>query len=217
MKLKNKLRIIEILLILAILLTVISIQRTYAKYFEKIGTTYNTNIKKWVIRINNTNIHEKDTLNGLIQPVLVEDENMNNNETLVPGRIGYFDMTIDYTYVDLAFDYKFKIDQQNSNKLADFEIFGYSIVDGDEDNIIETKEIAGTINPETDINGNNKKSREIKVWFRWNDGEGSTMSNMEDTQFVGETNQASDADGLHKVLNYNATITFIQHVDNQMS
>ena len=43
------------------------------------------------------------------------------------------------------------------------------------------------------------------------------MSNMEDTQFVGETNQASDADGLHKVLNYNATITFIQHVDNQMS
>lgn len=45
MKLKNKLRIIEILLILAILLTVISIQRTYAKYFEKIGTTYNTNIK----------------------------------------------------------------------------------------------------------------------------------------------------------------------------
>lgn len=217
MKLKNKLRIIEILLILAILLTVISIQRTYAKYFEKIGTTYNTNIKKWVIRVNDSNIHEKDTLSQIVQPVLVEDENMNSNATLVPGRIGYFDMKIDYTYVDLAFDYKFKIDQQNSNKLTDFEIFGYSIVDGDEDNIIETKEITGTINPETDINGNNEKIREIKIWFRWNDGEGSTMSNMEDTQFVGETNQASDADGLHKVLNYNATITFIQHVDNQMS
>ena len=121
MKLKNKLRIIEILLILAILLTVISIQRTYAKYFEKIGTTYNTNIKKWVIRVNDSNIHEKDTLSKIVQPVLVEDENMNSNATLVPGRIGYFDMKIDYTYVDLAFDYKFKIDQQNSNKLTDFE------------------------------------------------------------------------------------------------
>ena len=217
MKLKNKLRIIEVLLILSMLLTVFSIQRTYAKYFEKVGTTYNTNIKKWVIRVNDNNIHERESLSEVVQPILIENENMNSNKTLVPGRIGYFDMTLDYTYVDLTFDYQFVIEQLNSTKLTDFEIFGYSIVDGDEDNIIEAKEIAGTINPETDANGDNKKNREIKVWFRWNDGEGSTMSNMEDTQFVGEKNTASDADEIHSILNYKATITFVQHVESQKS
>ena len=46
MKGKNKLRILEILCIISILITVFSIQRTYAKYFEMVGTTYQTNIKK---------------------------------------------------------------------------------------------------------------------------------------------------------------------------
>ena len=75
--------IIEILLLLAILVTVFSIQRTYAKYFEKVGTTYNTNIKKWVINVNNNNIHESKSLNEIVEPVLVENENMNNNDTLI--------------------------------------------------------------------------------------------------------------------------------------
>lgn len=217
MKLKNKLMIIEILLLLAILVTVFSIQRTYAKYFEKVGTTYNTNIKKWVINVNNNNIHESKALNEIVEPVLVENENMNNNDTLVPGREGYFDMVIDYSYVDLTFDYNFKIEQLNNTQLEDFEIFGYSIVDNEQDNIVEANEINGTIDPTTEVNSNNEKKREIKVWFRWNDGEGSTMDNKADTQFAGEENTASDADELHKILKYNAIVTFTQHVESQKS
>ena len=79
MKRKNTVRIIEILFIISILITFFSIQRTYAKYFEKVGTTYNTNIKKWVININNNNIHDMNSLSEIMQPVLGENENMNNN------------------------------------------------------------------------------------------------------------------------------------------
>ena len=39
MKEKTKLRVLQILCIISILITVFSIQRTYAKYFEKVGTT----------------------------------------------------------------------------------------------------------------------------------------------------------------------------------
>ena len=104
MKGKTKLRIIQILCIISIFITVFSIQRTYAKYFEKVGTTYQTNIKKWVINVNTFNIHEKNELSEVMQPILVDNENMDEN-VLVPGRTGYFEMLIDYTYVDLAFEY----------------------------------------------------------------------------------------------------------------
>lgn len=212
MKRKNTIRIIEILFIISILITFFSIQRTYAKYFEKVGTTYNTNIKKWVISINNNNIHDMDSLSKIMQPVLVENENMNSNETLIPGREGYFDMVLDYNYVDLAFEYTFSIEQLNNTKLADFEIYGYSVIDGENPEVVETKEIKGVIDPTTELDSNGEKKKDIRILFRWNDGEGSTMNNASDTQFRGEKNTASDADKVHTILKYKAIVTFSQYI-----
>lgn len=221
MKGKNKLRILEILCIISILITVFSIQRTYAKYFEMVGTTYQTNIKKWVINVNAFNIHEKTELSEVMQPILVDDENMNNNDTLLPGRTGYFEMLIDYTYVDLAFEYEFSIEQLNATPLEDFEIYGYEVIDADgTSTVTETPEIKGVIDPTTEVDSDGNKKREIRVLFRWNDENADTtdaaasagMNNFEDTQFRGETNTAQDADGLHTVLNYKATMKFTQYI-----
>ena len=76
MKEKTKLRVLQILCIISILITVFSIQRTYAKYFEKVGTTYQTNIKRWLINVNSKNIHEESELSKVMQPIFVENENM---------------------------------------------------------------------------------------------------------------------------------------------
>ena len=46
MKEKTRLRIIQILCIISILITIFSIQRTYAKYYEKVDSTYQTGIKR---------------------------------------------------------------------------------------------------------------------------------------------------------------------------
>lgn len=211
MKKKNKLRILQILCLISLLITFVSIQRTYARYFEKVDTTYDTHIKRWLIRINEHNIHEETSLEKIVQPVIVDAENMNNNNTLVPGRTGYFDIVIDYSFVDLAFEYDFSIEQLNTNKLDDFEIYGYEIVDGDKSTITETKEIKGIIDPTTEVNSNNEKKREIKVLFRWNDGTGSTMNNKADTQFKGEAN--TNAQDLHTTLNYRATMNFKQYIN----
>ena len=193
MKKKNKLKILQILCLISLLITFVSIQRTYARYFEKVDTTYDTHIKRWLIRINEHNIHEETSLEKIVQPVIVDAENMNNNNTLVPGRTGYFDIVIDYAFVD------------------DFEIYGYEIVDGDKSTITETKEIKGIIDPTTEVNSNNEKKREIKVLFRWNDGTGSTMNNKADTQFKGEAN--TNAQDLHTTLNYRATMNFKQYIN----
>lgn len=205
MKRKNKLRVLEILCIISLLFTIFSIRRTYARYFEKVDTTYQTHIKRWLIKINDLNIHEAKSLSEVVQPVLVENENMNNN-TLVPGRTGYFDMMIDYTYVDLAFKYEFSIEQLNETQLKDFEIYGYEIVDGDKSTVTETKQIKGVIDPDKDLNSANEKKRDIRILFRWNDGDGSIMDNKLDTQYRREENEA---------LNYRATLKFTQYIESE--
>ena len=206
MKRKNKLRVLEILCIISLLFTIFSIRRTYARYFEKVDTTYRTHIKRWLIKINDLNIHEAKSLSEVVQPVLVENENMNNNNTLVPGRTGYFDMMIDYTYVDLAFKYEFSIEQLNETQLKDFEIYGYEIVDGDKSTVTETKQIKGVIDPDKDLNSANEKKRDIRILFRWNDGDGSIMDNKLDTQYRSEENEA---------LNYRATLKFTQYIESE--
>ena len=206
MKRKNKLRVLEILCIISLLFTIFSIRRTYARYFEKVDTTYQTHIKIWLIKINDLNIHEAKSLSEVVQPVLVENENMNNNNTLVPGRTGYFDMMIDYTYVDLAFKYEFSIEQLNETQLKDFEIYGYEIVDGDKSTVTETKQIKGVIDPDKDLNSANEKKRDIRILFRWNDGDGSIMDNKLDTQYRSEENEA---------LNYRATLKFTQYIESK--
>ena len=205
MKRKNKLRVLEILCIISLLFTIFSIRRTYARYFEKVDTTYQTHIKRWLIKINDLNIHEAKSLSEVVQPVLVENENMNNN-TLVPGRTGYFDMMIDYTYVDLAFKYEFSIEQLNETQLKDFEIYGYEIVDGDKSTVTETKQIKGVIDPDKDLNSANEKKRDIRILFRWNDGDGSIMDNKLDTQYRSEENEA---------INYRATLKFTQYIESE--
>ena len=221
MKIKSKLILIKTLLIISILITAYSIQRTYAKYYEKLGTTYDTNIKKWVINVNNKNVHEEETLTEVMNPVFMENENMNNNETLVPGREGYFPMLIDYSYVDLKFKYEVSIQQLNETILEDFEIYGFEVVDGENTTITTTDEegnkirdkITGIIDPTTEVNSNGEKKKEIRILFRWNDSEDSVMDNKADTQYVGEENTDENSDGLHKILKYKAVMTFEQYID----
>lgn len=200
---------LEILCIISLLITMLSIQRTYARYFEMVDTTYDTHIKRWLIKVNSHNIHEEQTLTEVMQPVLVEDENRNSN-VLVPGGTGYFDMVLDYNYVDVAFQYEFSIEQLNTNQLADFELYGYEIIDGDTSTVTETNEFKGVIEPETDVNSTGEKIREVRFLFRWNDGDGSTMNNQADTQFRGEAN--TNQQDLHTTLNYRVTLKFSQYI-----
>ena len=233
MKEKTKLRVIQILCIVSLLITVFSVQRTYAKYYEKVDTNYITNIKRWAIKVNNSYIHRGTQLSQIMTPVFIANEHMNSNNTLVPGRLGYFEFDLDFTEVDVPFRYEFDIEQQNKHlvtdevtgetteedyHLTDFQIYCYSIVDGANEyqtNLSEPNklsEITQYINPndEEDYNSSDEKKRKIRVYFRWYDGADNTMDNAADTAYKGEINTQEGADGKHKVLNYNVKISFTQ-------
>ena len=239
MKEKTKLRVIQILCIVSLIITVFSIQRTYAKYFEQVETTYDTNIKRWVINVNSLNIHGKSQeLATVMQPTFRQNIHMNNNNTLAPGREGYFEFLIDYSKVDLAFRFEFDIKQLNTkivttgegddavqteedNHLEDFEIYGYSIVENGTETITELETVnnlAGLtqiIDPTTDTDED--KTRTIRVLFKWNDTNKDTtdenevtgMNNYEDTQYIGSE---VEGDSIHTSLDYRVKVTFTQQL-----
>lgn len=235
MKEKTKLRVIQILCIVSLIITVFSIQRTYAKYFEKVNTTYATNIKRWVINLNNTDIHGKSQeLSTIMQPTFRENAHMNNNDTLVPGREGYFEFVINYSKVDLAFKYEFDIEQLNTkttvdgeidNFLEDFEIYGYSIVEIDADTAEETETITAletandlaALTQIIDPTVETDNTKTIRILFRWNDSNADTtdadnvagMNNHEDTQYAGNP---VEGDAMHTYLNYRVKVTFTQKI-----
>lgn len=229
MKGKTKLRVIQILCIVSLLITVFSVQRTYAKYYEKVGTNYQSNIKKWVIKVDGQKIHGlgKDQLTQVMTPAFRNNDHMNDNNTLVPGREGYFEFVVDYRKVDVKFRFEFDIEQLNNEPLEDFEIYGYSIVTTDQATGTE-KEVKTNLATANDMAGltqvidptlvsNTIKSKTIRVLFRWNDNNADTadedeedgMNNSEDTLFAGEAN-ASDT--MRDLLKYKVKVTFTQQV-----
>ena len=164
---KTKLRVIQVLCIISLLITVFSIQKTYARYFEKVDTNYNTQIKRWVVKVNNSIIHNKSSLIEVMQPVFISNAHMNNNNTLVPGREGYFEFEIDYSTVDVPFKFQFDIKQLNTktvvtgvepnitetvvdNHLEDFEVFGYQVIDGGDTDTTDITSLE-KINPVIDV------------------------------------------------------------------
>jgi len=214
MKEKTKLRVIQILCIVSLLITFFSIQRTYAKYYEQVGTTYATNIRRWVINVNESIIHEETTLSNIMTPKFFYNEHMSVNENLnnilVPGREGCFDFLIDYTQVDLPFKFSFDIKQLNvateggtqvDAHLEDFEVYGYVIVDPDFSITSTTKiDDIGEITTLTKVDGkyqlsgltqamdpeDSEKQKRILVLFRWND---ENMDTTDATEAEGMNNQ----------------------------
>lgn len=203
MKWKTKLRVIQILCIVSLLITVFSVQRTYAKYYEKVGTNYQSNIKKWLIKVDGQKIHElgKNELTQVMTPEFRPNVHMNNNNTLVPGREGFFEFVVDYSKVDVAFRFEFDIEQLNKKTitegegasqtttevdahLEDFEIYGYSIVTTDQSTgtQTETKTLLATANDmagltqviDPTLASDTTKTKTIRILFRWNDENADT-------------------------------------------
>ena len=208
---KTKLRVIQILCIVSLIITVFSIQKTYAKYFEKVDTTYATKIKRWVINVNGDDIHNKAELNSVMTPQFFYNPHMNTNgditdttqtnlnNILVPGREGYFEFLIDYTSVDLPFRFQFDIKQLNTVVLEDFEVYGYAIIDS-EMQLTETTQITdiqdigitelSKVDGKYQLSGltqqinpaeESEKQKRILVLFRWNDSNADTTDSDEQT------------------------------------
>lgn len=172
-------KMIKIVLILFIILDILFLfQSTYAKYRKKVDQNIDIGLADWNILLNNQSIVGKDTVEGEIIPIFEQNENVKENK-LAPGVKGYFDITINATNVDVSFSYDLSVSVADAEKYSDIKAYGYQL---DPDNTTEILDYNGE-----SIGGNivhNTPLTKIRIYIRWDDDEGSTMSNQEDTMLA---------------------------------
>lgn len=130
MKSKMKINILRILFIISLIISLLLISDTYAKYQEQVNTSYKSTIKRWKLIVNNEIIREKESLTQVVEPILKNNLYV-ADDVIAPGRNGYFDMDINFSQVDVPFSVEFFLEQnetsENYNNLPDFQFYGYYV------------------------------------------------------------------------------------------
>lgn len=151
-------------------------QTSYAKYRKMIDGNISSNIASWKIVVNDEIIGNKKALTNDIVPVFPGDE-YTKDSVLAPGSVGYFDLIIDASDVDVSFNYEIIPEVSDESIIKDLKVNSY-IINPDENstNVPYNKEqaITGTIE-------HNSKNTTIRVYIEWDDSEEATMDNTADT------------------------------------
>lgn len=224
-------RTINLLLLISVILTVYTIRNTYAKYQDKLGTSYNAGMQGWFIKLNNSDIYDNKYLTEFMTPVFCNDIASYATENIfVPGSEQYLQFVVDYSKVDVKFEFKIKIEELTENKLEFFDIEGYTSGNLTEytSNIVDNKEnINESINENyvideiIDAPNLEEKIKYYKVYVQWNDEKkdqkvvvnGNRIEkNRYDTTYAGNTIPESTRTKIF----YKVDVTFEQIVENEI-
>ncbi len=196
---KTKLKVLIVFVIFAFALSIVS--NTYSRYVAAAEENIDIALANWQILLNNEDITSSSTSVGLINPVILENENVASNK-LAPSSRGYFDIDIDASSVELSFNYNIKLEKNEI--LDDLFITKYQIIneENEESDYIDivNNEINGTINYSKD---EIIKPFKIRVFFEWFDDENNNSNDENDTEII-KNNES---------LKINASIKFTQKIE----
>ena len=182
---KNKKIYILLISIIIILLSII-IRNTVAKYITSKSSDANMNIARWKILINNQDVTSASTLNNVITPIFPGNNNIASG-VIAPTAEGYFDIIIDATNTDVSLSYEITTSANEESIVQDLVLSGYSIDEGERQEIIEDEN--GNFKIQGDIRYNSQdKDITLRVYIKWNDDQetGAIMNNQDDTETTTE-------------------------------
>ncbi len=170
-----------LLLLFSLSTTVFLMNHTYSRYVATSTNNIEAGFAKWQILINNEDITAQSNSTIEFSPVIDESEFVREGK-IAPSSKGYFDIEIDATNSDVAFNYKINLEVLNED-LPDFIISKYAIIASDynyEDPLdlitINDKTISGDISvAELD------SIFTIRIYFEWINDEFKTMTDEEQT------------------------------------
>lgn len=171
-----KKKYVIILLFISLCLCLFFIQDSFAKYLTSASETANMNIARWKIIVNNKDIRDNSSSSAIISPVFLGNDNV-ASDIIAPGSEGYFDLIIDAKAADVSFKYKIDITTDENSAVKDIIAVKYKINNGEE--ILFT---GGNQTIEKSVlHSDNTDVINIRVYIKWNDGDGSEMDNSADT------------------------------------
>ena len=174
---KKDIKFIIIFIIIITLSFTYLFQASYAKYRKQVNAEVDAEIASWNIKINNEDIGKKKTLTNKIEPVFPGDE-FTNEGVIAPGSIGYFDLIINATNVDVDFTYELTAEPSTTSSISDLKINSY-IINPSATNTTQIPYTNGTKLTNTIVR--NTPSTTIRMYIEWNDTDGQTMDNSADT------------------------------------
>ena len=202
---------------ISLLICIIFVIQTYAKYTTSISGSSKINIARWDITVNSQAVKTGETLTGKIKPVFAGNEYIAAN-VIAPTAEGYFDLNIDYSQVDVSFEYTISIsvrDKDNNVLGSVVDLLATRYVFNDdpltEELFDNTQTITGNVNYENiDPLDPSTTLTKIRIYVMWNDSSDSiinaVMNNAEDTNAT----MAVD-DSLNKVpAIFDVNVAFIQ-------
>ena len=182
----NKLKII--LAFISLLMCITTVQQTYAKYVTSTKAGANMTIARWRILVNNEDIHTGNNINQVIEPTF-EGTDYIAEGVIAPTSNGYFDIVIDSTNTDLSFNYNISTAVNNESSVSDLKATGYSLNGGTITTFTGDTAISGTV-----TYGTSPTTNTIRIYFTWNDSDGSTMDNTADTDASYQTEASPKLD-----------------------
>lgn len=174
-----------LLVVLSIILCLFFVQESLAKYITATDETANISIARWKILVNDEDIRDENTVNTVINPVFLGNDNIAEN-IIAPTSEGYFDLIIDAREADVSFKYKISMSVNQNSSVKDLVATKY-VVNGGEP---ITMDINNQTIENTVLYGNNNSTINIRVYIVWNDGDGSLMDNSADTLATTSGNSA---------------------------
>lgn len=156
---------------LLFLLTFVS--ETFAKYKSDATGLADISIARWNIFINDQDIIEYSDISNVLEPTFIPSEHVKSG-VLAPQVVGYYDIVINYTNVDVSFNYTIESNINEDSSVQDIIITGYSLNGGDIIPIEDKIEGTGLF---TDTN----KIKSYRVYITWSDEETDSMDNSQDT------------------------------------
>ena len=218
--LKSKRAEIVISILLTILLLIFILSSTFARYRSTKELELTSNVARWNIKLNGHSISEAGVnFSSLITPVFPGNTHVAPN-VIAPTAIGYFDIVVDYSEVDVSFTYNFSFDSTES-LVTDLVVYKYDIYDydmTDTTNAAQTPTSSTTI-PDADLSktgtvtGNilydanaTNKLKTIRLYVKWIDDNIATMNNAADTN----TTVVQDTTQTHASNSLKVTAQFIQ-------
>ena len=154
---------------------------TYAKYRDQINGQTNANMTRWNIKVNTEEIKGKTSLTAPITAYFPATT-YTAAGVVAPGSRGYFDIIIDSSEVDVAFNYTITCTVSSESVIEDMQIIGYKLSPQGVNDMSDIQSISGGaitgIVPVGIINTT------IRVYVEWYDGNGENMDNADDTDVV---------------------------------
>src|SRR5574344_2077421 len=183
MKLSKKFNVL--LACTALLLSLLIIQDTYAKYLTEANGTTDMSIARWRILVNNQDIRDNSNISQVITPNFIQNEHIASN-IIAPTSQGYFDIIIDCSAADVSFSYNIVTTTNTNSSVSDIKVTGYSKNGG---TIVPMTNSTDPIN-ETVLHSSNTNTIQLRIYIEWDDSQTASMNNQADTAATNSSNPA---------------------------